>query len=348
MPTARALRLCPDARVVPVPRDTCRLKSREVRRVLRRFSPVVEPASIDEAYIDMSGTEALYAGEHLSATARRMQAEVFADAGISVSIGGGTSRLIAKLAAGVAKPAGVAVVDPGWEIGFMRRFDLAEIPGIGPVFTRELQRFGLVTVAQALEIEAATLERWLGRSRAAWLLRRIRGIDSGLVEPGREARSMSREETFARDLNDRDVLETELLALAVRLGADLRREGLRARTVTVKIRDADFRTRTASRTLDAAVESDRALFALAVELLQRLRTARPADTRLLGIAVSHLEAGGDAQLAMFEEAGIESERDRRLSRTADTARERFGSRALRPGRLLERSIRPPPGDGSTS
>ncbi len=334
MPTGRALRLCPQAKVVPVPRALCMRKSRDVRAVLERFSPVVEPASVDEAYIDMSGTEALYHGESLRDTALRMQADVLAGAAIHVSIGGAATRMIAKLAAGRAKPGGVCIVDPGDEAAFMRGLRLSDIPGVGPVFAAALERLGLVTVEDALRHALTTLEQWLGPGRGQWLYHRVRGEDAGGVHPEREARSMSREETFAKDLFGDDALETALLALAVRLGADLRGDGLRARTVTVKLRDADFRTRQASRTVPDGVALDRALYALARELLRRLRRARRTGARLLGIAASNLQAGGGDQADLFADA-LESERDRRLAQASDQLRRRFGPRALLPGRLLE-------------
>jgi DNA polymerase-4 len=344
MPTAHALRLCPAAHVVPVPRDICSRKSKDVRAVLERFSPVVEPASIDEAYIDMTGTETLYRGESLHGTSTRMQAAVRTDAGIAVSIGGGTSRIVAKLAAGRAKPAGVMVVPPGSEIEFMVRFDLADIPGVGPVFAGELERFGLVSVEDVLRYERIALEQWLGRSRGGWLYRRARGMDGGQVQPEREAKSMSREETFARDIDADAALERELLELCVRLGGDIRKDGLRARTITVKLRDGDFRTRSAATTVKDGVETDRAIFDTACGLLRKLRDARRVPARLLGVAATNFTQGDTTQLAMFDEAAVESERDRRLTRAADAVRERFGWRAVRPGRLVDRPSRRPPAD----
>jgi DNA polymerase IV len=140
MPTATAQRLCPKAVVVPVPRGLCGEKSRAIRDVLERYSPVVEPASIDEAYLDLSGTERLYRGEPLADTARRIQAAVLAETDIHVSIGGGTNRLVAKLAVSRAKPAGVHVVAPGGEAAFLAEHDIADIPGVGPVLAAELLR----------------------------------------------------------------------------------------------------------------------------------------------------------------------------------------------------------------
>ncbi len=338
MPTARALRLCPQAVVVPVPRNICLEKSREVRRALEQFSPVVETASIDEAYVDMTGTEALYKHEPLAHTASRMQAAVRAATSITVSIGGGTSRVIAKLAAGRAKPAGVRIIHPGEEIAFMRELDLRDIPGVGPVFAEQLARLGLKTVEDALALEETQLEHMLGEGRGQWVYRRARGIDGGHVTPDRGARSMSREETFARDIADNDALETELLAMAVRLGADLRGHGLRARTITVKLRDHDFKTRQASRTVDPPIHADRAIFTIARELLHRLRNVRRVPARLIGVAATGLRSTESApQIPLFGDApAVETDRDRRLDQAADAARSRFGHKAVRPGRLIDR------------
>src|SRR5205823_1389295 len=231
-PMARAVRLCPGATVVPVPWEACADKGREIGAVLRRFTPAVEQASSDEFYLDLSGTERLYGNEPLAATALRIRAAVLMETTLSLSIGGGTSKFVAKLAAGVAKPRpgapsdGVHVVPPGAEPEFMLRFALA----------------------------------------------------------------------------------------------DLRDGGLAARTVTVKLRDADFITRQASRTLPDPVQSDRAVYAVARQLLARLREARRVPARLLGVALSHLgvvDAAGQLSLLERESGGIETERDRTISRVID-------------------------------
>ncbi|HSJ15919.1 MAG TPA: DNA polymerase IV [Longimicrobiales bacterium] len=337
MPTGQAMRLCPRARVVPVPRRICGEKSRAIRDVLARWSPLVEAASIDEAYIDLSGTERLYHDEPLAATARRIQQEVLAETRIQTSVGGGTSKLVAKLAVERAKPAGVHVVPPGQEREFLGGFALGDIPGVGPVFTAELRRYGLASVADAQRLGEKGLSEVLGAGRGEWLWQRAIGVDGSAVHVEHEQKSFSRDETFPRDLHRTGELERELLALAGRLGADLREGGYRARTITVRVRDADFRTRQASRTVEP-LESDRAIYTLGRELLARLRAARRIGARLLGMSASNLvpQDADVAQLGLFGDAArLESERDRRLSRTADEIRDRFGADSLRPGSLLD-------------
>src|SRR3989449_958903 len=173
-----------------------------------------------------------------------------------------------------APGAGVYVVSPGAEGEFMRRFALADIPLVGPKSQARLARFGLRTVEDVVRHDRPTLVRWLGQREGEWLYERVRGIDRSPVEPDREVKSISRDETFPRDLDADDALAAKLLALSDRAASDLRDAGLLTGTVTVKIRDADFTTRQASRTLPGPASSDRGVYAVAREVLARLRAAR--------------------------------------------------------------------------
>jgi DNA polymerase-4 len=345
MPIATALRLCPTAMCVPVPRHACGHKSREIREVLERFAPIVAGASIDEWYMDLGGTEALYHGESLADTARRMRTAVAAATGLSVSIGGGTTKLVAKLAVERAKPkpgtgaTGVHVVAAGDEESFLATFELADIPMIGPRFQERLARLGMRRVPDVLQYDLATLSSWLGEREAHWLYDRVRGVDSGIVEAHGEAKSISRDDTFPRDINDDHELAKELLALVTRAARDLRGDGLVARTVTVRIRDHDFKTRQANRTLDRAVMSDRVILEVARSLLAKLRNARRVPARLLGVKLSSLNVDSTAdQLALFEQQSRrtdETERDRQLARTIDRVRDKFGDKGILPARLVD-------------
>jgi DNA polymerase-4 len=344
MPISRALRLCPKAVCVPVPRKACTQKHREIRAVLERHAPAVEGASIDEWYLDLAGTEALYHNESLAETAARIRRDVIRETGLSVSFGGGTSKLIAKLAVEHAKHGadghgtGVHVVPAGEEQVFMRGIALAEIPLVGPRFQERLARLGMRTVPDVLQYDRPTLAQWLGEREAAWLCDRVRGIDSAHVESHLEAKSISRDETFPLDIDDDSELRKELLALLTRAAADLRADGLAARTVRVKIRDHDFRTRQASRTLDHPVIADRVLLTVAQTLLQRLRAARRVPARLLGVALSSLAADATAdQLTLFEVRDsrlVETDRDRRVARVVDRVRSKFGDKGILPGGLI--------------
>ncbi len=337
MPTGQALALCPEAKVVPVSRRACARRSSQVREALQELSPVVQAASIDEFYLDLSGTERLFHGEPLESTAIRIRKEILTRTEVSVSVGGGTRRLIAKLASSRAKPGGVHVVPPGGEEAFMKSFRLEEIPGIGPTLARTLEAKGLVRVEDVLPVEKAWLERWLGPSRAHWLWERVRGRDSSMVHPGEARKSISSERTFGIDLTDERGLEKELLRLTGSVGGTLRKKGLQGRTITVKIRDADFRTRHAGHTLPDPVESDATIFSVAQNLFRELRKKRRMGVRLLGVGVSSLvEGDGPPQLDLFGDEGLpEQERDRVVSRVLDDLRARFGADAILPGRMLE-------------
>lgn len=340
MPTSQALRLCPQARTVPVPRGLCGEKSRAIREVLETFTPLVEPASIDEAYLDLTGTERLYRHEPLQQTALRIREAVLQQTNIHVSIGGGSNRLVAKLAVSRAKPAGVHIVSAGGEAAFLAEHAIGDIPGVGPVLTKELLRYGLEKVSDALYLTEKQLSAMLGDRRGPWLHRRLRGQDETTVETEHTARSISRDETFAHDITDDAELKRRLRVLARRLAGDVRADGLRARTITVRIRDSDFRTRQASQTVAEAIETEVAVQAVAVPLLARLRADRRVPARLLGIAASNLAdaaTGGAAQTALFdsEESGLETERDRRLARAADQVRRKYGRDAIAPGDMID-------------
>jgi DNA polymerase-4 len=344
MPIARALRLCPNAMCVPVPRRACGDKSREIRSVLERFSPLVEGASIDEWYMDLGGTERLYNDESLAVTAHRIRKSVAEVTQLSVSIGGGTTKLVAKLAVERAKPkpgsgaTGVHIVDAGDEGRFLETFDLSDIPLIGPKFQERLAKLGMTRVPDVLQYDIPTLTQWVGEREARWLYDRVRGIDAGEVEAHGDAKSISRDETFSHDIHDDDELGRELLALVTRAATDLRGDGLTARTITVRIRDFDFKTRQSNRTLDAPVMSDRVILEVAHELLAKLRRARKVPARLLGVKLSSLADDATAdQLVLFNRSSKldETDRDRTLARTVDKVREKFGNKGILPARLID-------------
>jgi len=215
MPIARALRLCPDALCVPVPRKACAQKSGEIRQVLEQFTPIVEGASIDEWYLDLSGTEGVYRHEPLATTAQRIRAAVHQATGLTLSIGGGVNKLIAKLAVARAKPDGVLIVEPGAEEAFLRSCTLAEIPLVGPKLQARLQARGLITVEDVFPHDVGTLRQRGGLSarEATWLWHRVHGVDESGVAHREVARGLSRDETFAKDLHQDKDIERELLRL---------------------------------------------------------------------------------------------------------------------------------------
>jgi DNA polymerase-4 len=344
MPIARAVRLCPGALCVPVPRGACGRKSREIAAVLARFAPVVQAASIDEWFLDLSGTEALYGDASLAIVAHRIRDAVLAETGLTVSLGGGTNKLIAKLAVEFAKPkpgsdgTGVFVVAPGDESTFMGGVQLGDIPGVGPRLRDRLESRGVRSAPDALAVGVAGLERMLGERAGRWLHERAQGIGSSEVIPRERAKSVSHEETFGHDMHDDAELELELVRLVTRVASDLRGKGVAARTITVRLKDSDFRSRSARRTLDEPVVADRVILGVARELLHRLRRTRRMPARLLGVGLSGLAEGDEeGQLSLFEGGSPatdgETPRDRALTSAVDALRARFGADAIMPGRL---------------
>lgn len=263
---------------------------------------------------------------------------------MTVSIGGGTNKLIAKLAVERAKPKpgstadGVHIVPAGSEQEFVSTFTLADLPMVGPRFQEKLASLGLKTVPDVLRGDVATLRRWIGERAADWLWDRVHGVSDSEVEGGGDAKSISRDETFGHDIRDDRALERELLALVTRAAFDLRGDGMAARTVTVRVRDMDFRNRSAQRTLPEPVVSDRVVMGVARELLAKLRRDRRVPARLLGVALSSLATDPKAdQLSLFERDDplAETDRDRTLARTVDRVREKFGAKGIVPAALVE-------------
>lgn len=326
MPMATAVRLCPDAVVVPVPGAMIRRKSRELGAAIEAWSPVAVMASVDEAYLDLSGTEPLYHHEPLADTARRIQLDLREQTGLDVSIGGGTNRLVAKLATSFAKPAGVFVVKPGSEADFVAGLTIGDLIGIGPSLLADLEHRGIASMKSLLALDLATLTSWWGPDRARWLWRRCRGIDDSPVRSHEVTKSVSSETTFPTDVADLRELERYLLEQVIDAAASLRKQGFVARTITVKVRNADFRDRSRSRTLGEPVQTDRVIFGIARELLADLRTRYAAPARLIGVGLTNLlPVDREEQQSMLDLAPpLEAARDRALSNAVDRIRAKHG------------------------
>ena len=340
MPIAQAARLCPGATFFQGSFAHYREASRAVRTVLGRHSPVVAMASLDEGYLDFTGTEALYPVS-LMPVAERLRAEVSSETGLDSSIGVGPNRMVAKLASDYAKPRGICEVRAGWEEGFVAGLELRALPGIGPRTGERLRQLGLTQVAQVQALSEPDLARLVG-DYARELKWRAHGHGTAALHAGRPARSVSRETTLAHDATDPDHLDGLLVRFAGLVGADLRESGLVARTVTLKLRHGDFHTVTRRRTLPQPTDLDaellapaRALFLPAFEEARRRRQG----IRLIGLAATNLTEATPADL--FESP--ERTRLRELTQAVDKVRERFGFDAVTPARTLALRGRRGPG-----
>ncbi len=323
MPAATAARLCPDAIWVR-PRGTrYRELSLQVRECLWAETPLVEPVSIDEAYLDV--TPGRYEPEHPAEAARRIQERV-EELGLSCSVGVATSKVVAKIASDADKPGGLTVVSPGEEAAFLAPLPVSSLPGAGAVTCERLAGFGVHTLGRLASLDEDSALEILG-SHGMSFVRRARGIDERPVVASPERKSVSHERTFSEDLTAREEVHHELASLAERVGRRLRAKGMRGRTVTVKLRYADFTTRTVQRTLPSVTDSERVFGPVAAELLDSVW--RPGTgLRLLGVGLSGFGPATE-QMDLF--SGVEEERraaDDALTRGLDRVRDRFGEDAV--------------------
>lgn len=332
MPIAQAARLCPGATFVKGSFPLYRQASRQVRAVLAGFAPMVAMASLDEGYLDFSGTDALHPVSLLP-VAQRIRLAIQAETGLDCSIGIGPNAMIAKLASDFAKPRGLMEVRAGWEAGFVAGLPLRALPGIGPRTAERYAALGLTEVAQVQRMPHGDLARLVGEDDARVLAFRAAGRGRTVLRPDDAPKSVSRETTLSRDLDDHDELDRILGALVSRVAAQLRGEGLTARRVTLKLRHGDFRTVSRQVTLPDPTDLDAELRAAARRLLAGefpdVRR-RGHGVRLIGVAASLLTA--DAGPGLFDPP--ERSRLRDLTRAVDRVRARYGFNALRPGDQL--------------
>ncbi len=278
-PVSRALKLCPQAIVLPPRHRLYRDYSRRVMAILRQASPLVEQLSIDEAYVDQ--TEGVAAWEEAVASARGIQAQVEGEVGLSASLGVASNKLLAKVASDQDKPGGLTVVRPGEGAAFLAPLSVRVLWGIGPVTARKLAEMEVTTVGQLAGVSQDTLRARFGRHGAS-MARQARGIDERPVVTEREAKSVSQETTFSHDLRDAQALRQHLWRLSKGVARRLQRAELAAGTVTLKLRYADFSTLTRQTTLDVPTDDEREIYRAALALLRRAwQRGRPV--RLLGV-----------------------------------------------------------------
>ena len=333
MPIAEAVRRCPAATFFQGSFIHYRDASRAVRAVLAHFSPTVVMASLDEGYLDFTGTDRLHPVSLLP-VAEQLRDAVRRETGLACSIGIGPNRMLAKLASDSAKPRGLMEVRAGWEEGFLAGLPLRALPGVGPKTAERWATLGLSKVVEVQQLELPALEQLIG-PEAKFLKLRAHGYGGTALSGDRLPRSVSRETTLSRDLRDPERLEHALGLLTARVAAQLREERLVARTVALKLRHDDFRTVTRRETLPEPTDLDGELFG-AVRLLFRsaFRDVRRRDraVRLIGIAATNLTTAASPDLFESDERA----RRRRLTRAVDEVRERFGFEALGQATLLGR------------
>ncbi len=342
MPIAEAHRRCPDAVYLRPRMAHYREVARRIQAVMAAYAPVVEPISIDEAFLDVSGLGLLIGP--LETVGRRIKDAIHAAVGLTASVGIGPNRLVAKIASDFGKPDGLVVVPPEEVLDFLGPQPVGVLRGVGPRTLPRLERLGLRTVADLRHWSLAQLQAQLGARVATSLHQQARGIASDRVGDPRPRKSLSKETTFAQDVADPAVLRGTLRDLAAEVAAAARQEGLAGRTLTLKIRFGGFETHTRQRRLDRRSDDGRTLFAAAWSLYEAGRW-EGMPVRLIGLGIADLGAPDSVQPDLFDSGAqrpVDNARERRLAATLDRIRARFGADALRRGMSDAREV--PSGD----
>src|SRR6201995_657517 len=331
MPGAVARRRCPQAIFVPPRRGVYSAVSKQVMAVFRSVTPVVEPLALDEAFLDVSGSlRRLGSPAWIGAAIRR---QVEAEQGLTCSGGVASSKFVAKIASGRAKPDGLLVVPADGVLGFLPPLPVSALWGVGQRTGETLARLGLHTVGDIAHAPLATLQQHLGAAVGAHLAALAGGRDSRAVTPHAPDKSIGAEETFATDVTDPEVVRRELLRLSERTARALRDGGWAGRTVTVKLRLASFHTITRSRTLPDPVDLARTIYETACALYEGSGLDRAARLRLVGVRMTGLSAAAEATTQLAFDDKPTSWRD--AERVMDQITQRFGAGAVRPAVLVD-------------
>ena len=320
MPLMRALRLCPQAITVPVDFPAYRRASSQVFAIAGQYTPLVQPLSLDEAFLDVTGSQQRFGAP--AAIAALIRDRILAECGLHASFGVSTNRTIAKIASDLRKPRGFVVVEPGDEAAFLAPLELRRLPGLGPATEQALTGLGVTTLGQLAALALDVIQRRIGVAHGLSVWERSHGLDDSHVTlPGRP-KSVSREETFSRDVADTSRLKVRIAELAADVGARLREGGWAARTVNLKLRYSDFTTFTRQLTLPSHTQSDTLIRDVAAALLDENWSGAPI--RLIGVGMTMLDDA--AQLDLFSRG-----KDTALDTTLDSLRKRFGANAIQRG-----------------
>lgn len=332
MSVVKARKICPNGIFIRPRMSRYNDVSKVIMAIFHRYTPLVEPLSLDEAFLDVTGSEKLFGtAVHIAESVRKQVAE---EIGLTVSAGIATSKLVAKIASDMDKPDGLTVVPEGMDRQFVTPLPISKLWGVGRVMQKQLALLGVATIGDLSKLSRELLSRKFGK-HGIHLYYASRAIDSREVEPFREIKSIGHEETFADDIVDLSVLEKELLSLSVRVGRRLRSHGVMARTIIIKTKYYDFIQTTKSKTLQQATDDSATLYRNGCKLLyQTLAGKKPM--RLLGITAANLvETGLPTQGLLFTQS--KSEHQKNLNQAVDTITNKYGSNVLKPGTLVEKN-----------
>ena len=331
MPSVTAERLCPRAVWLPGRMERYVGVSRAIRSIFDEFTPTVEPLSIDEAFLDMTGiARTLEAGRD---AAWQLKERIRERQGLTASVGVAPNKFLAKVGSDLEKPDGLVVISEDDVPARLWPLPVERLWGVGPKTATRLHERGVRTIGDVLRVSETSLREVLGASGAVHIRALARGEDDRPVEPDRDAKSISEERTYASDLTDPDVIDRALLQRAEGVARELRREKLVARTVHIKVRTGDFTTWTRAHTLAAPTDLAEVIVAAARELFQQRIDLGGRGVRLLGVGVDGLEPAATGQATLFTDPA--EDRARRAALAADAVRKRLGAAALVRARLLE-------------
>ena len=326
MPSVTAHRLCPQGIFLPPRIGYYAEVSHQIREIFERFTPLVEPLSLDEAFLDVTGSESLFGSA--AEIGQKIKQMIRHELRLVVSVGVASNKFLAKIASDIGKPDGFVVVEPGREQEFLDPLPVERLWGVGRQGSKVFDRLGIRTIGQLRQWPIDTLVSRFG-SQGEYLWELAHGIDDRPVVPEREAKSISHETTFEEDVDDMEVVRAWLLDLTEQVGSRLRRNGLRGRTVQLKVRFADFSTITRSQTLPEPTDITEELWQAASDLFCQRLPAGHLPVRLIGVGVSGFNESGLRQKLLFDQEQRQKHVD--LDAVTDQIRERFGSSAVRRG-----------------
>lgn len=327
MPMSRAIRLCPGAIVLPVRMERYVEFSKKIRAIFSRFTPQIEPISLDEAFLDVTGSLRLFGSAEKMG--RDIKDQIKEQLGLIASVGIAPNKFLAKLASDLDKPDGFVVITEENKQEILDPLDVSRIWGVGQVTEKTLKAKGIDTIGQLREARPEVLRSIFG-DQTPHVLRLARGVDDREVKSDREAKSISCEQTFSTDISDKDTLITVLLGQVEDVAQRLRLNGLEAKTITLKLRYGDFKTITRSNTFDPPTNATRILWRQAGEVFLKWQKRSGGALRLLGFGASGLQKAGAGQGQLFPEP--EQQKHERLDKAFDEIRDKFGHDALRRGR----------------
>jgi DNA polymerase-4 len=331
-PMATAMRLCPHGIVLPTRMARYQEVSQQVFEIFHIFTPLVEPLSIDEAFLDVSGCTRLF-GSPVE-IARKIKHQVVEKTGLTISAGVAPSKFIAKIASDMEKPDGLTVVPADRVRAFLDPLPIKKMWGAGKVTQKAFARIGVYTFKDLRLAPVAVLENKFGR-HGAHMQQLAMGIDERDVVTLHDVKSIGHEDTYSKDILDLEPAKRELLSLANRVARRMRRKGLEGKTVTLKVKYSDFKRITRSATLHHYTNDSAAIYAKVCRLLEKTAVGK-RPVRLLGVSLSNLtDTGSGRQLSLFNPDGSNDKR-KQLNKTADSILEKFGSRGIRPGSLVDK------------